>query len=214
MSNVTPEMTDELTYCYKHPNREATLRCIRCDRYICTECLVRAPTGYICKDCARRADDKFFHGTQNDLIMHGAVCFVVMALAAGLIWYSRIAAGNILFALFLGPFVGGAVAELALRVTQRRRARHSDLVGAAAAAAGGALGAVIVAFIYISTLMNGSLPNNYSTMQAMQTIQDAGQAVQNGALSWALQAVFLNISYMIFLGLAVAGVYGRFQVRI
>jgi hypothetical protein len=110
--------------------------------------------------------------------------------------------------------VGGLVGELALRVTERRRARHSDRVSAATAALGGASGAVIVAFIYISTLMNGELPNNYSTMQAAQTMQDLGQALQNGALGWALQAVFFNISYMVFLVLAVAGVYGRFQVRI
>ncbi|MFA9445913.1 rhomboid family intramembrane serine protease [Egicoccus sp. AB-alg6-2] len=41
------------TVCYRHPDREATLRCSRCDRPICTDDMIEAPVGYQCPECAR-----------------------------------------------------------------------------------------------------------------------------------------------------------------
>ncbi|MCU0514331.1 MAG: B-box zinc finger protein [Anaerolineae bacterium] len=133
---------EEVTFCAKHPEREASLRCIRCDRLMCTDCLVRAPTGYICKECARRADDKFFHGTSRDYGVQGAVCLAGTALATALVGSTGLS--TFFFALFLGPLLGGAVAELALRLTGRRRGRYSDRVGTGAAAAGAVLVTLVV----------------------------------------------------------------------
>lgn len=40
------------TFCYRHPDREARLRCSRCDRPICTDDMIDAPVGYQCPECA------------------------------------------------------------------------------------------------------------------------------------------------------------------
>jgi membrane associated rhomboid family serine protease len=40
------------TQCYRHPHREALVRCTRCDRPICPECLREAPVGFHCPDDA------------------------------------------------------------------------------------------------------------------------------------------------------------------
>ena len=38
--------------CYRHPDREAYVRCQRCERFICPECQVEASVGFLCPDDA------------------------------------------------------------------------------------------------------------------------------------------------------------------
>ncbi|MFM6977520.1 MAG: rhomboid family intramembrane serine protease, partial [Micrococcales bacterium] len=38
--------------CYRHPDREAYVRCQRCERYICPECQVESSVGFLCPDDA------------------------------------------------------------------------------------------------------------------------------------------------------------------
>lgn len=40
--------------CYRHPGRETGIRCTRCDRPICTECMVSASVGFQCPHCVRQ----------------------------------------------------------------------------------------------------------------------------------------------------------------
>ncbi|HEV3169231.1 MAG TPA: rhomboid family intramembrane serine protease [Actinocrinis sp.] len=39
--------------CFRHPQRETYLRCARCDRSICTDCMVAASVGFHCPECVR-----------------------------------------------------------------------------------------------------------------------------------------------------------------
>ena len=38
--------------CYRHPEREAYVRCQRCERFICPECQVESSVGFLCPDDA------------------------------------------------------------------------------------------------------------------------------------------------------------------
>ncbi|HVK20326.1 MAG TPA: rhomboid family intramembrane serine protease [Actinokineospora sp.] len=44
-----------LPACVRHPGRPTGLRCTRCDRPACPECLVEAAVGFHCVDCVRQA---------------------------------------------------------------------------------------------------------------------------------------------------------------
>ncbi len=45
-------MNDQAVRCYRHPDREAGVRCARCERAICPECMVNASVGFQCPECA------------------------------------------------------------------------------------------------------------------------------------------------------------------
>ena len=41
-----------MSTCYRHPDREAYVRCQRCERFICPSCQVEASVGFLCPDDA------------------------------------------------------------------------------------------------------------------------------------------------------------------
>ena len=47
------DTVDAETVCYRHPKRETFVRCSRCDRYICSDCMREAPVGQRCPECVK-----------------------------------------------------------------------------------------------------------------------------------------------------------------
>lgn len=148
-------MTDTatVTYCYAHPGRETSLRCKRCDRYICTSCAVSTPTGYICRDCMKERQKSFDTATWQDFLFG----FVVAGLLSGVASFLVTLIGGFgFFGWFMilagSPAAAALITEATRSVTGRRRSRPLFIT----IAAGVAFGALpILAFQILSMNLFG-----------------------------------------------------------
>lgn len=46
-----PGPVQQVPTCYRHPDRQTYVRCARCNRFICPECMHSAAVGHQCADC-------------------------------------------------------------------------------------------------------------------------------------------------------------------
>ena len=125
------ETEDEVVTCPVHPNEEATLRCNRCGRPMCTRCAVRTPVGYRCRECVREQQDKFFAAQSFDYVIAGVVSVVVSFIAAFLLARFGFGFFMIFIALFVSSAAGGAIGAIVRALTGKRRGRYTGMVVAA-----------------------------------------------------------------------------------
>ena len=143
-------MTDStINYCYAHPARQTSLRCKRCERYMCASCAVRTPTGYMCKDCVRLHQKSFDTAEWFDFILG----FITAGLLSGVATFLVTLIGGIGFfgwflILFGAPVAATTIAESIRYATRRHRSRPLFIT----CAAGVVVGALPVLIIQILTM--------------------------------------------------------------
>ena len=83
--------------CYRHPDRETWIRCQRCDKPICPDCMRDAAVGFQCPDCVREASK----GSRQNRALYGGersadprlTSYVLIGINA-LVWLAIAATGG------------------------------------------------------------------------------------------------------------------------
>jgi membrane associated rhomboid family serine protease len=83
--------------CYRHPDRETWIRCQRCDKPICPDCMRDAAVGFQCPDCVKQANK----GSRQNRALYGGersadprlTSFVIIGINA-LVWLAITATGG------------------------------------------------------------------------------------------------------------------------
>lgn len=114
---------EESFYCHKHPRVQTRLRCNKCGEPVCAKCVVRTPVGYRCRECVNLQQRAFYTGFRPVYYLVAGVVALPLSLVAGFLiprlgW----------FAIFLGPVVGGGIAEAARWAIRRKRGEYMWLV--------------------------------------------------------------------------------------
>jgi len=87
-----PAAAPTTTTCFRHSRRETQVRCSRCDRFICPDCMREAPVGFRCPECVRnenktvRAARTLFGGalTTRPYVTYALVAVTILAYLAEL----------------------------------------------------------------------------------------------------------------------------------
>src|SRR5690349_8463072 len=130
-----------ITTCYVHPTRETSLRCKKCERYICTSCAIHTPTGYMCKECVRERQKVFDTAMWYDYLIGFGVTFVLSIITSILtaLVSSFIGFYGLFAAFFIAGGAGALIADIALRAVNKRRSKPLFVSCAAGVAAGALL---------------------------------------------------------------------------
>jgi membrane associated rhomboid family serine protease len=78
--------------CYRHPGRETHLRCTRCERYICPDCMVPASVGFQCPECVK-------DGSRNVRQARTAAGAIIRPIGTPVVTYTIIALNVMVFGL-------------------------------------------------------------------------------------------------------------------
>jgi hypothetical protein len=135
-----------------HQTVEATLRCNKCDRWMCIKCSVQTPVGYRCKECVRGLEDKMFNAGSIDYMLTGFIAGF-LGLVGGVIG----ALGGLFIALIVGVPAGGVIVQAIRFAVKKRRGRYTPHIAAASTFLGAAAPMLFLSGIAIGSLLFGVL---------------------------------------------------------
>jgi hypothetical protein len=146
--------------CANHPNVETLVSCSNCGKPICPDCMVHAPVGVKCRDCARMPRSALVR-----LKPQKAATAVAAAIGAAALMGVALAAlngtGFGFFGFIIAFAVGAVMAEVVTRTSGYYRGRESGAI-----AAGGSMLAYVIAWQAVPLLYTHThLAANWVTLQ-------------------------------------------------
>ncbi len=145
---------DEVLYCCNHPDRQTTIRCMKCNRPVCLECAVSTPKGYICKDCLEKQKRRFASNENQELLL---ACLIPGSFGLiGSLILSKIPVSG-LVCLIMGPLLGIAASKIVNSLTNDRKSSSINQVMILSAGIGGALPLLKAVFIILRSIFLGNI---------------------------------------------------------
>jgi hypothetical protein len=164
---------DDVMYCYRHPDVEATLRCYQCERPICARCARRTPVGYICPQCSKGHRKRFETARITDYVI-AAVVSLVMGGISSLVPIIVPLYGWFMY--LISPLAGTLTAEAVWRLVGRRYSRHLWWIVVAGLVLGNLPLMLLMALGGIGTFMSGNAFGLYSVFFAIVHVVLAASA--------------------------------------
>ena len=126
-----------IPYCERHRDVETELRCGRCEVPICPRCMIHAPGGIRCPDCAQLRRPPMYELELGHYLRAGAVALfgaVALGVVSALLLPPSPVGGLLPFAIALFGGIGAAtlLARAFDVVTNRKRGRALQLLAAGA----------------------------------------------------------------------------------
>lgn len=119
--------------CYRHPKVETVLRCQKCERPICTDCVRTSPVGARCPECAAVRSSPLYQ-VGADRVVAGSLAGLAAGFALG--YLLLFLSGFGFFLIWGGLMGGGAIGEAVLRVIHRKRGPKVEIMTGFSAAVG------------------------------------------------------------------------------
>lgn len=128
--------------CKRNPDllyEDFYLRGIRSNRLMCSACAVRVEMGYMAREEVKKADDRFFQGTQLDNMVTLGVMFAGSVVVNTIMFFI----GFWYLAILFGGGAGAAIATFARRLAGKRVTREMPYFAIAGIVAGALLAPTI-----------------------------------------------------------------------
>ena len=137
----------QATYCPNHPDTPTNLRCGRCEKLVCPQCMVHTPVGVRCRECGQGTPIPTYQVSASYLT-RAVLASVVTGVVGGLLIPLLVAPGlNIIYLLGMAGY-GYLMAEVVGLASNRKRGRTLQLV-----AGGGVLLAVVIIATISATVL-------------------------------------------------------------
>ncbi|MDX6599138.1 MAG: hypothetical protein QOE87_3025 [Gaiellales bacterium] len=146
--------------CANHPTVETLVSCSSCGKPICTECMVHAPVGVKCRDCARMPRSALVR-LKPAKAVRAIAASVGAALAVGIALGALNGTGFGFFGFIVAFGVGVVMAEVVTRTSGYYRGRESGAIAAAASMLAYVVAWQAVPFLYA----HQRLAPNWITLQ-------------------------------------------------
>lgn len=122
-----------------------SLRCSRCSVPICPDCSRVAPVGHLCRECASNKKSRLYQVSAGSLVLAFLACSAVAAFGGWLV-VSAFRWG--IFGILAAFIYGMGVAEVALRVTGRKRGLKMEILAGTCALLGIVVGLLLTSLRY------------------------------------------------------------------
>ncbi|MCL5108248.1 MAG: B-box zinc finger protein [Chloroflexi bacterium] len=128
-------MSSEELHCTIHPDRTTLLRCGKCERPFCIDCLVQTPVGLRCRECANIRRLPIYEVSVARLAWVTLVGLVA-AVLGGILFFGVVGA----FSLWLSPLYGLGIGEVIRWTANRKRGPNLQLAAGFCIVVGAILG--------------------------------------------------------------------------